>query len=88
MIFRSYEFHLMSKLHFSEMMAKLATAGYKYKVGLIKGEEGVEIYLMNGNISIEAMIKMYGEQDGYYIYEVKVKTKDDFMKLHDIMAAI
>jgi len=88
MIFKSYEFHLMSKLHFSEMMAKLAASGYKYKVELVKGEEGVKICLINGTTSIEAMIRMYGEQEGYYIYEVKTKTRDDFMKLHDIMSAI
>jgi len=88
MLFKLYEMHIMSKLHFSELMAKLATAGYKYKVELVKDEEGVKIYLMNGNASIEAMIKMYGEQEGYNIYEIKVKTLDDFTKLHDIMSTI
>ena len=88
MIFNSYEIHAMSKLNFSDMLEKLKTAGYKYVIKLIPGEEGVKLHIMTNNMAIETMVKMYGEKDGYYIYEVKVKTKDDFVKVHDILAVI
>lgn len=88
MLFKLYEMHIMSKLNLTEMLDKLKTAGYKYLIELIPDKEGVKLSLMTNNMHIETMINKYGEKDGYHIYEVKTNTKDDFMKMHDIMAAI
>lgn len=78
----------MTNLCFSELMAKLKEMGYNYKVKLIKDKGGVEIYIMNDNMRIEAIIDLYEENDGTYTYEVKTRTMDDFMKLHDMMGKI
>jgi len=78
----------MSKLNLTEMLDKLKTAGYKYALELVPEEEGIKLHLMTNNMRIEAMVNKYGEKDGYHIYEIKVNTKDDFMKMHDIMSAI
>jgi len=87
-LFPKYEFHFMTKLCFSDLMKKLEAAGYKIKLEPVKGGEGIKTYIMNGNMGIDAIISLYETDDGYYTYEAKVKTRDDFMKLHDIMSAI
>lgn len=88
MLFQEFEMHIMTKLSFNDIVEKLKTAGYKCTIGLVAEEEGVKLGLMTNNMHIESMINLYGEKDGYYIYEVKLKTKDDFMKTYDIMSAI
>jgi len=83
-----YEFHLKTKLCFSELMGKLESIGYKYKVKLIKDMDGVKVYISNNSSTIEAIMALYEEENGYYTYEVKMYTKEDFTKLHDIMESL
>jgi len=78
----------MSKLRLTEILDKLKAAGYKVVMDLIPDEKGIKLSLMTNNMHIESMLEMYGEKDGFHIYEAKLKTRDDFMKMHDIFAAI
>lgn len=80
---KGYEFEIKTNLNLSELIEKFQGMNYpmRYKMGMKKLHLQ---WMINGSV-LNAMMYCDEKEDDNYVYDFEFETKDDFLKLHDII---
>lgn len=77
------EFHKQTTLNLNDIWSKMKELGYSCNMELLHDGIWVTIVGTSG-IPTNFTMELYSDKDGVKTYEVKTKSKDDFMKLYEI----